>query len=77
LLQPRYIEGLLRTAEQRKVDRIRAEDKMVQREREKEGEEFADKEAFVTEAYKEQQAELRKAEEEEARREGAPLWLFH
>ena len=44
---------------------------MLQREREAEGEEFADKETFVTEAYKKQQAELRQAEKEEELREEA------
>jgi len=43
---------------------------MIQREREAEGDEFADKEAFVTQAYKDQMAEVRKAEEEERQREG-------
>lgn len=42
----------------------------MQREREAEGDEFADKEAFVTQAYKDQMAEVRKAEEEERQREG-------
>ncbi|KAF9647590.1 hypothetical protein BDM02DRAFT_3116816 [Thelephora ganbajun] len=44
---------------------------MIQRERDTEGEEFKDKEAFVTQAYKDQMAELRKAEEEEKVREEA------
>ena len=43
---------------------------MIQREREAEGDEFKDKESFVTQAYKDQTAELRKAEEEEKKREG-------
>ena len=43
---------------------------MIQRERDMEGEEFKDKEAFVTQAYKDQMVELRKAEEEEKIREG-------
>lgn len=43
---------------------------MIQRERDMEGEEFNDKEAFVTQAYKDQMVELRKAEEEEKLREG-------
>ena len=43
---------------------------MIQREREAEGDEFKDKEAFVTQAYKDQMAEVRRAEEEEKRREG-------
>ena len=50
---------------------MRAEEKMIQRERELEGDEFADKESFVTQAYKDQMVELRKAEEEERQREGA------
>ena len=43
---------------------------MIQREREQEGDEFADKDQFVTQAYKDQMAEVRKAEEEEKKREG-------
>lgn len=46
---------------------------MVQRERESEGAEFADKDAFVTPAYLEQQAELREAEKaEKLKAEKAP-----
>jgi coiled-coil domain-containing protein 55 len=43
---------------------------MMQREREAEGDEFIDKEEFVTQAYRDQMAEVRRAEEEEKRREG-------
>lgn len=43
---------------------------MIQLEREREGDEFADKEKFVTQAYKDQLAENRKAEEAEKLREG-------
>lgn len=46
---------------------------MMQRERELEGDEFKDKETFVTQAYKDQMEQVRKAEEEEKRREG----LYH
>lgn len=60
----------METAEVRKRDRLRAEDKMVQREREMEGEEFDDKDSFVTPAYLAQQEELRKIEEEERKKEG-------
>ncbi|SCV69899.1 BQ2448_1293 [Microbotryum intermedium] len=67
--KPKYISRLLETAELRKQDRLRAEDKMVQREREREGEVFADKDAFVTPAYLAQQEQLRKVEEEEKKRE--------
>jgi coiled-coil domain-containing protein 55 len=52
------------------LDYLRAEEKMIQREREAEGDEFRDKDAFVTQAYKDQMAEVRRAEEEERRREG-------
>lgn len=66
---PKYMENLLRSAEVRKRDQLRARDRQLAKEREAEGDEFADKEAFVTSAYKAQQAEMRKVEEEEARRE--------
>ena len=68
--QPKYINRLLETAELRKQDRLRAEDKMIAREREREGDEFADKDQFVTPAYLAQQEDLRKIEEEEKKREG-------
>lgn len=64
-MQPRYVEQLLKTAEQRKLDRVKAEDVMTAREREKEGDEFKDKESFVTPAYLAQQEEIRQAEEAE------------
>jgi hypothetical protein len=67
----------METAELRKQDRLRAEDKMIQREREREGDEFVDKDAFVTPSYLKQQEELKVAEEEEKKREGAsPALLF-
>ncbi|RXK37737.1 hypothetical protein M231_04986 [Tremella mesenterica] len=67
--KPRYIENFLASAQTRRLDRLRAEEKMLQLEREKEGDEFDDKEKFVTEAYKKQMEEVRKAEEEERVRE--------
>jgi hypothetical protein len=66
---PKYMTNLLRSAEIRKRDQLRARDRQLAKEREAEGDEFADKEAFVTSAYKAQQAEMRKVEEEEALRE--------
>ena len=69
-LKPKYISGLLNTAATRRLDYLRAEEKMIQREREAEGDEFRDKESFVTQAYKDQMAEVRKAEQEEKAREG-------
>lgn len=67
--KPKYMKNLLRAADVRKRDQLIAEEKKIAREREAEGEEFADKEKFVTEAYKKQQEENRKLEEEEQKRE--------
>jgi coiled-coil domain-containing protein 55 len=66
-----YMGKLLASAELRKRDFLIAQEKKYKKEREVEGEEFAGKEKFVTNAYKRQQEELRKAEEEEKLREGA------
>lgn len=66
---PKYMTSLMQSAEVRKRDQLRAQERLVQREREAEGDEFADKEKFVTGAYKAQQEEVRRMEEEEARRE--------
>ncbi|KAL8701952.1 MAG: hypothetical protein Q9224_000251 [Gallowayella concinna] len=68
--KPKYMQSLLAAAETRKRDQLRAKEKMLAKERELEGDEFADKEKFVTAAYKRQQEEVRKAEAEEALREG-------
>lgn len=65
----RYIHGLLSSAATRKLDHLRAEEKMIQLERAVEGDEFKDKEAFVTQAYRDQMAEVRRAEEEEKKGE--------
>jgi hypothetical protein len=69
---PKYIDSFLASAETRRLDRLRAEEKMLALEREKEGGEFDDKEKFVTEGYKKQMEEVRRAEEEEKKREGEP-----
>jgi coiled-coil domain-containing protein 55 len=71
IVQPKYIDGLLSSAATRKLDHLRAEEKMMQREREREGDEFRDKDSFVTQPYKDQMAKVRKAEEDEKLREGA------
>ena len=63
--KPKYIANLLDAAARRKQDQLIAREKLLQKEREAEGDEFADKEKFVTGAYKEQQAEARRLEEEE------------
>ncbi|KAF2270005.1 hypothetical protein CC78DRAFT_557447 [Lojkania enalia] len=69
--RPKYMQSLFESAEVRKKDQLRARDKLLQREREAEGDEFADKEKFVTGAYKQQQEETRKAEEEEKKKQEA------
>ena len=67
--RPKYMANLLAAAETRKRDQLRAKEKMLAKEREAEGEEFADKETFVTGAYRQQQEEVRRMEEEEQKRE--------
>ncbi|KAF8334314.1 uncharacterized protein EI90DRAFT_2970765 [Cantharellus anzutake] len=67
--KPKYIGSLLASAETRRLDRIRAEEVMIQREREQEGDMYADKERYVTQAYKEQMEMVRQAEKEEKERE--------
>ncbi|CAJ2505913.1 Uu.00g000430.m01.CDS01 [Anthostomella pinea] len=69
--KPKYMKNLLASAAVRKRDALIAEEKKIAREREEEGEEYADKEKFVTEAYKKQQEENRCIEEEERLREEA------
>ncbi|KJZ74096.1 hypothetical protein HIM_06545 [Hirsutella minnesotensis 3608] len=67
--KPKYMQSLMQAAEVRKRDALIAEEKKIAREREAEGDEYADKEKFVTEAYKRQQEENKRLEEEEKRRE--------
>ncbi|KAF9208329.1 hypothetical protein BGZ49_009112 [Haplosporangium sp. Z 27] len=67
--KPKYVTALLEAAETRKRDRQLAEEKRIEREREKEGDEFKDKEMFITPAYKAQKEAARLAEEEERKKE--------
>jgi coiled-coil domain-containing protein 55 len=67
--KPKYMTNLLAAAAVRKRDATIAEEKKLTREREAEGDEYADKEKFVTSAYKKQQEENRRLEEEERLRE--------
>lgn len=67
--KPKYMSNLIAAAAVRKRDSTIAEEKKLAREREAEGDEFADKEKFVTSAYKKQQEENRRIEEEERLRE--------
>lgn len=65
--KPKYINKLLQSAERRKRENERRIERQVQREREAEGEEFKDKESFVTSAYRAKLEELKKLDEEEER----------
>lgn len=65
--KPKYIENLLKTAEQRKKEQEHRIERMVQKEREAEGEMYADKESFVTSAYRAKLEEFKQMEEEDAR----------
>ncbi|KAF9152791.1 hypothetical protein BG015_004692 [Linnemannia schmuckeri] len=69
--KPKYIHALLEAAETRKRDRQIADEKRIEREREREGEEFKDKEQFITPAYKAQKEAMRIAEEEDRKKEEA------
>ncbi|XP_022821886.1 nuclear speckle splicing regulatory protein 1 isoform X1 [Spodoptera litura] len=67
--KPQYIENLMKAANKRKVENERRIERQVQKEREKEGDEFKDKEVFVTSAYKKKLEEMRLEEEKEKREE--------
>ena len=62
---PRFMKNLLIAKEQRKQDKDRVEDVRAARERELEGDEYKDKEVFVTDGYK-QHKTLRQGEEAKA-----------
>ncbi|RWS24629.1 hypothetical protein B4U80_07311, partial [Leptotrombidium deliense] len=64
---PRYVPKLLLTAENRKKEQERRLERKIQKEREEEGDQFKDKEAFVTGAYKEKIIELEAEKEKEAK----------
>ncbi|CAG4978930.1 unnamed protein product [Parnassius apollo] len=63
--KPKYIENLIKAASKRKIENERRLERQIQKEREKEGDEFADKEVFVTSAYKKKLEEMRQEEERE------------
>jgi len=61
--KPKYINQLLRSAELRKLETERRTERKIQKERENEGDEFKDKESFITPAY---QAKLEERKQQEA-----------
>lgn len=60
----------MRAVEERKKEQDRRDDRKIQKEREAEGEKFADKDAFVTSAYR-QKLKEREEELEREKREAA------
>lgn len=62
---PKYIKTLLQAAEKRKKEHELRIERMVQKEREAEGEMFKDKEKFVTASYRAKLEEMKKLEEEQ------------
>ena len=67
--KPKYIAGLLASAEQRKRENERRTERQIQKEREQEGDQFEDKEQFVTAAYQAKLKQMREDEERERLRE--------
>ncbi|XP_038670242.1 nuclear speckle splicing regulatory protein 1 [Scyliorhinus canicula] len=70
--QPKYIENLLKAVGERKKEQDRRAERIIQKEREAEGEKYIDKDAFVTSAYKkklQEQAVEKEQERREAERE--------
>jgi coiled-coil domain-containing protein 55 len=69
--QPKYVAGLLEKSKQREKEFERVQERRIQREREQEGDLYADKEVFVTSAYKtklaERQADLQREKLEDKR----------
>uniref|UniRef100_A0A8C2ZCN1 Nuclear speckle splicing regulatory protein 1 n=1 Tax=Cyclopterus lumpus TaxID=8103 RepID=A0A8C2ZCN1_CYCLU len=65
--KPKYIHQLMRAVEDRKKEQERRDERKIQKEREEEGEEFADKEAYVTSAYKLKLQEQKEEQEREKR----------
>uniref|UniRef100_A0A1B6CM73 Nuclear speckle splicing regulatory protein 1 N-terminal domain-containing protein n=1 Tax=Clastoptera arizonana TaxID=38151 RepID=A0A1B6CM73_9HEMI len=63
----RYIQSLKKNAERRKLENERRQEKLIQKERLAEGEQFKDKEAFITSAYRKKLEEFNKMDEEERR----------
>lgn len=68
-LQPKYINQLLRAVEDRKKEQERRDERKIQKEREAEGEKFADKDAYVTSAYRQKLKEREEELEKEKRME--------
>lgn len=67
--ESKYINKLLVAAEKRKIEYETRLERKVQKEREAEGDQFKDKEVFVTASYREKLEAMKKAEEDAQREE--------
>ncbi|KRY93461.1 Nuclear speckle splicing regulatory protein 1 [Trichinella pseudospiralis] len=67
--KPKYVHSLLAAAHKRQMEFEAVEERKQQREREAEGDQFADKEVFVTGAYRRKLEELQKHNEELERKD--------
>ncbi|XP_029030161.1 nuclear speckle splicing regulatory protein 1 isoform X1 [Betta splendens] len=65
--KPKYIQQLMKAVEDRKKEQERREERKIQKEREAEGDKFADKDAYVTSAYKQKLLEQKEEQERERR----------
>ena len=68
--RPRYMDDILAATQQRKKEQQIVEERMIQRQRDAEGDEFNDKERFVTDAYKHHMEELKQHDELQKKRDG-------
>merc|ERR1712018_766348 len=67
--KPKYIANLLKHAKVREKENERRIERQVQKERDAEGDEFADKEKFVTSAYRKKMEEMQKLDAEDKRQD--------
>merc|ERR1712045_142863 len=67
--KPKYIANLLKHAKVREKENERRIERQVQKERDAEGDEFADKEKFVTSAYRKKMEEMQKLDEGEKKKD--------
>lgn len=65
--KPKYMDALLKSAKEREQEFDRRQERIAQKEREAEGDMFADKEKFVTSAFRKKMEEIAEQEKEQAR----------
>ncbi|KAJ1803315.1 hypothetical protein LPJ75_005917 [Coemansia sp. RSA 2598] len=68
-MRPKYMEKLIASAKQRQVQKEVVRERLLTKERQREGEKFADKEVIVTDGYRRQKEMRQKMVEEEEVRE--------